>query len=86
MTVEVPGGGPLRLYLVRHGRTRYNEEGRIQGRCDSELTETGVAEVARNRGAAADGSVPAGVHEPVGTHGRDDPDAARTPVRHAVPE
>lgn len=33
--------GPLTLVLVRHGRTRYNAEGRIQGWCDSELTVEG---------------------------------------------
>lgn len=42
-----PPDGPLRLYLVRHGRTQYNEEGRIQGWCDSALTATGVEETGR---------------------------------------
>jgi probable phosphoglycerate mutase len=32
---------------VRHGRTQYNEEGRIQGWCDSALTVTGVEETGR---------------------------------------
>lgn len=33
------------LYLVRHGQTVYNIEGRLQGWCDSPLTEAGVEEV-----------------------------------------
>lgn len=33
------------LYLVRHGQTVYNVEGRLQGWCDSALTEDGVAGV-----------------------------------------
>ncbi len=32
------------LYLLRHGRTVYNCENRVQGRCDSPLTELGVAQ------------------------------------------
>jgi len=31
-----------RLYLVRHGETHYNLEGRIQGQLDSDLTELGT--------------------------------------------
>jgi probable phosphoglycerate mutase len=30
------------IYLVRHGETHWNVEGRIQGQLDSELTERGV--------------------------------------------
>lgn len=30
------------LYLVRHGQTVYNVEGRLQGWCDSPLTDAGV--------------------------------------------
>jgi probable phosphoglycerate mutase len=37
--VRVTGGT---IYLVRHGETRWNVEGRIQGQLDSELTERGV--------------------------------------------
>ncbi|KGM16013.1 histidine phosphatase family protein [Actinotalea fermentans] len=33
------------LYLVRHGQTVYNVEGRLQGWCDSPLTTPGVAGV-----------------------------------------
>lgn len=29
------------IYLLRHGQTEYNREGRIQGRCDSPLTDEG---------------------------------------------
>ena len=32
------------LYLLRHGQTRYNLEHRVQGHCDSPLTELGVAQ------------------------------------------
>ena len=31
----------LYLYIVRHGQTEWNAEGRIQGRLDSQLTEKG---------------------------------------------
>ncbi|WP_044642722.1 histidine phosphatase family protein [Risungbinella massiliensis] len=30
------------LYLVRHGQTKWNVEGRLQGRLDSPLTEIGI--------------------------------------------
>lgn len=30
-----------KLYLMRHGQTRFNLQGRIQGACDSPLTEEG---------------------------------------------
>lgn len=39
-----------RLYLMRHGQTEYNLEKRVQGRCDSPLTELGL-EQARRAGA-----------------------------------
>ncbi|WP_400241521.1 histidine phosphatase family protein [Niallia sp. JL1B1071] len=32
----------LRLYFIRHGETQYNIEKRMQGFCDSPLTENGV--------------------------------------------
>jgi broad specificity phosphatase PhoE len=32
------------IYLVRHGETVWNREGRMQGHLDSPLTETGVAQ------------------------------------------
>jgi probable phosphoglycerate mutase len=35
----------LTWYLVRHGRTRYNDEVRLQGWCDSDLTDDGWAGV-----------------------------------------
>lgn len=30
------------FYIVRHGETRFNQYGRIQGACDSPLTEKGI--------------------------------------------
>lgn len=36
----------LTLVLVRHGRTVYNTEGRLQGWCDSPLTDEGLRGVA----------------------------------------
>lgn len=30
-----------KLYLMRHGQTRFNQQGRIQGACDSPLTDLG---------------------------------------------
>lgn len=38
------------LYLMRHGQTRFNAQGRIQGACDSPLTELGIeqAQAARD--------------------------------------
>ena len=35
------------IYLVRHGRTEFNAEGRFQGHCDSALTPLGVAQAHR---------------------------------------
>lgn len=32
------------LYLLRHGQTRYNAEQRLQGRCNSDLTDRGEAQ------------------------------------------
>ncbi len=36
------------IFLVRHGRTTYNEEGRFQGGLDSPLTALGHEQAARN--------------------------------------
>lgn len=33
------------LYLVRHGQTLFNQEGRMQGSCDSSLTKLGVKQL-----------------------------------------
>ena len=33
-----------RLYLLRHGQTEFNLQRRVQGHCDSPLTELGVAQ------------------------------------------
>jgi len=38
------------LYLMRHGQTFFNQEGLVQGACDSPLTELGQ-EQARQAGA-----------------------------------
>ncbi len=37
------------LYILRHGETVWNAAGRLQGRFDSELSETGVAQARRQR-------------------------------------
>lgn len=37
----------MTLWLVRHGQTTFNAEGRIQGGCDSPLTDLGQAQAAR---------------------------------------
>ena len=42
------------LYLVRHGQTQFNVEGRLQGWCDSPLTRDGVAGVRETAGRLAD--------------------------------
>jgi len=46
------------IYLVRHGQTEFNREGRYQGRVDSPLTDLGVAQAGavgeRLRSIAAD--------------------------------
>lgn len=38
-----------RLYLMRHGETLFNKEGRIQGWCDSPLTDNGIKQALRAR-------------------------------------
>ena len=32
----------MRLILVRHGQTKFNQQGKVQGWCDSPLTELGI--------------------------------------------
>lgn len=32
----------MNIYITRHGRTKWNDEGRMQGRLDSALTEDGI--------------------------------------------
>ncbi len=44
------------LYLVRHGQTAYNVEGRLQGSCDSPLTPAGVDGVRETAARLADRS------------------------------
>ncbi|BDM63006.1 phosphoglycerate mutase [Shewanella sp. NFH-SH190041] len=34
------------IYILRHGQTRFNAEGRLQGHCDSPLTAKGEAQAA----------------------------------------
>ena len=50
-SLATPDPESLTLLLVRHGRTRFNAERRIQGWADSELTPDGLAGV---RATAAD--------------------------------
>lgn len=37
------------MYFVRHGQTRLNEKGRMQGVCDSPLTSQGELQVEKTR-------------------------------------
>lgn len=62
---EVPAA-PLTLLLVRHGRTRYNAEHRIQGWCDSELTPDGWAGVQATAGHLRSTGVSAAYASPSG--------------------
>ena len=34
----------IRFYFVRHGETLFNRKGRLQGTCDSPLSQTGILE------------------------------------------
>ena len=43
--MSTPDAAPLTLHVVRHGRTRYNTDRRVQGWSDSPLTEEGAAAV-----------------------------------------
>ena len=38
------------IYLMRHGETLFNQQHRVQGFCDSPLTEKGIAQ-AKQAGA-----------------------------------
>jgi broad specificity phosphatase PhoE len=42
-----PTTAPVLIYLIRHGETDFNREGRLQGRLDSRLTEKGQEEARR---------------------------------------
>ena len=50
----------MKLYIIRHGETAWNVEGRLQGQSDTELNENGVrlAKVGRGGAAAASGPEP----------------------------
>lgn len=70
-TAAVPGlDGPdpqaLTLVLVRHGRTRFNADGRIQGWADSEITEDGWVGVDATADALAELSFDAAYASPLG--------------------
>ena len=32
----------MKFYIIRHGQTNWNKEGRIQGKTDIELNEEGI--------------------------------------------
>ena len=56
------------IYLIRHGETEWNDQGRFQGRLDSVLTNTGVkqAEAIGRRLAGLDLSFDAFITSPLG--------------------
>ena len=45
-SVDTPTNAPLELYLLRHGRTTVNSQGRLQGRTDDPLDQLGEAQAA----------------------------------------
>lgn len=40
---------PKRLYLIRHGETLFNTQKRVQGWCDSSLTQKGIQQAKESR-------------------------------------
>lgn len=44
----------VKYYLVRHGETLFNVQNRLQGQCDSPLTEKGIAQVKETGNALKD--------------------------------
>ncbi len=44
----------VELWIVRHGETMFNSFGRVQGRCDSPLSEKGIHDAERARDALRD--------------------------------
>lgn len=50
---KVPPGAAT-IILVRHGQTRFNAEGRLQGQIDIELDDTGVAQATAGAKALAE--------------------------------
>ncbi len=73
MFARAPASGISKLpmhdiYLIRHGETEWNAQGRFQGKLDSALTETGIkqAEAIGRRLARLDLSFDAFVSSPLG--------------------
>lgn len=64
--LDGPDPDALTLVLVRHGRTRFNADGRIQGWADSEITEDGWVGVDATAAALADLSFDAAYASPLG--------------------
>lgn len=54
----------LELYIVRHGETEWNKEGRLQGWLDSNLTKMGIEQVMRLKGQLQDISFDAAFSSP----------------------
>ena len=42
IAAESPKPKNVRVYIVRHGRTEWNKEGRLQGQLDVKLDEKGL--------------------------------------------
>ena len=40
----------MKLYLMRHGETLFNTQKRVQGWCDSPLTENGILQAEQAEG------------------------------------
>ncbi len=49
------------IFILRHGQTEWNKEGRMQGHLDSPLTETGRQQAAQQRDLLAKTELPEGV-------------------------
>lgn len=47
--MDLSGAWAPDLYLMRHGQTLWNAEGRLQGRLDSPLTELGIVQARRQK-------------------------------------
>lgn len=42
------GGSNLKLYIIRHGQTKWNVERRLQGWNNSDLTQQGIENAKKN--------------------------------------